>query len=98
MAKIDDDYISREVAIDTIDSLYFDTVDDHNRTKERIKRVPSADVRENVKGFWYALNKGDRGYSAGDFCCSICGKPNNTWIQKPNFCQNCGADMREETK
>ena len=27
MAKIDDDYISREVAIDTIDSLYFDAVD-----------------------------------------------------------------------
>ena len=36
------DLISRRAAIDAIDSLYFDTVDDHDRTKERIKRLPSA--------------------------------------------------------
>lgn len=36
------DLISRAAAIDAIDSLYFDTVDDHDRTKERIKRLPSA--------------------------------------------------------
>lgn len=37
------DYINRQVAIDEIDSLYFDTVDDHDRAKERIKRLPSAE-------------------------------------------------------
>ena len=59
--------------------------------------IPTADVRENVHGFWYALKKGDRGYSAGDFCCSVCKEPNYTWIPKPNFCPNCGADMRRES-
>ena len=61
-----------------------------------IAETPAADVRENVRGFWYALEKGDKGYSAGDFKCSICGEPNHTWIPKPNFCPNCGADMRGE--
>lgn len=36
------DPIDRQSAIDAIDSLYFDTVEDHDRTKERIKRLPSA--------------------------------------------------------
>ena len=36
------DLISRQVAIDAIDSLYFDTIDDHDRAKEKIKRLPSA--------------------------------------------------------
>ena len=36
------DLIDRQAVIDAVDSLYFDTVDDHDRTKERIKRLPSA--------------------------------------------------------
>lgn len=36
------DTIYRQEAIDAIDSLYFDTVDDHDRAKERIKRLASA--------------------------------------------------------
>lgn len=66
--------------------------------KHIIDETPTADVRENVRGFWYALEKGDRGYSAGDFKCSICGEPNHTWLPKPNFCPNCGADMRGENR
>ena len=61
---------------------------------KRIDDLPTADVRENVRGFWYALEKGDKGYSAGDFKCSICGEPNHTWLPKPNFCPNCGAAMK----
>ena len=87
------DYISREAAIECAKGHWYKP-----DIAKALEQLPPADVRENVKGFWYALNKGDRGYSAGDFCCSICGKPNNTWIPKPNFCQNCGADMREGTK
>lgn len=52
--------------------------------------------RTPEKGFWYALEKGEKGYSAGDFKCSICGMPNVTYKAKPNFCPNCGADMRGE--
>ena len=62
--------------------------------RQHIADEPAADVRENVRGFWYALEKGDRGYSAGDFKCSICGESNHTWLPKPNFCPNCGADLR----
>lgn len=35
------DAIDRQAAIDAIDSLYFDTIEDHDRTKERIKRLPT---------------------------------------------------------
>lgn len=63
---------------------------------ELLNQIQTADVRENVKGFWYALEKGNKGYSAGDFKCSICGEPNHTWIPKPNYCPNCGAEMRGE--
>lgn len=59
-----DDTISRRAAIDEIDSLYFDTVDDHDRTKERIKRLPSAqpDVPDiNVGDMISRLEKDDFG-------------------------------------
>ena len=67
-------------------------------TADKFGRLVEAQptIEEQKTGFWYALEKGDKGYSAGDFKCSVCGEPNHTWIPKPNFCQNCGADMRGE--
>ena len=43
------DAIDRQAVINAIDSLYFDTVDDHDRTKERIKRLPS--VQPTLYGY-----------------------------------------------
>ena len=66
--------------------------------KEILKRIddqPAAQP-ERKRGFWWAIEKGEKGYSAGNFRCSVCGKPNVSYIPKPNFCQNCGADMRGE--
>lgn len=51
---------------------------------------------ERKRGFWWAIEKGEKGYSAGNFRCSVCGEPNVSYIAKPNFCPNCGADMRGE--
>lgn len=51
----------------------------------RVNEMPSADVVERKRGRW--LNKGRK------ICCSECGRVN---FSKPNFCDECGADMREE--
>lgn len=59
---------------------------------DSIRALSSAEP-ERKKGFWYALEKGDKGYSASDFKCSVCGEPNHTWLTKPNYCPNCGAKM-----
>ena len=53
---------------------------------------PSTDVRENVGGRWIPIVKGELGYSAGDFRCSVCGKPNKTYCLTL-YCCNCGAIM-----
>lgn len=44
-------------------------------------------------GKWIPIEKGERGYSAGDFRCSVCGLPNRCY-SITDFCCNCGADMR----
>lgn len=96
------DLISRQDAIDALQERYklHDWDDDGEAKAEcgaiirEIYALPSA----QKMGFWYALEKGDKGYSAGDFKCSVCGEPNHTWLPKPNFCPNCGADMRGGTK
>lgn len=58
-----------------------------------IEKRPSANARENVKAHWAHLG-GD------EWCCTNCGNVINTegsW-EKPTkkFCDECGADMREE--
>lgn len=99
-----DDLISRQAAIDAIDSLYFDTFDDHDRTKERIKRLPAAQP-ERKKGKWEHI-----GFSKSyRFTCSVCGgtayyvsgscastrnKVRN--VCGYSYCPNCGADMRDD--
>lgn len=43
------DYIKREDAIENIDELYFSDKDDHDRTREAIKRLSAVDVVEADK-------------------------------------------------
>ena len=54
-----------------------------------VEGVPSV---ERKKGKWITIKKGERGYSAGDFRCSECGKP-NTCYHLTAYCPNCGARM-----
>lgn len=52
---------------------------------ERIKQMPTADVRDNVHGEWIRTLDPYR-----DIQCSFCGRPSDC---KYNYCPNCGADM-----
>lgn len=69
------------------------TVKDMGEAYAVIQGMPTV---ERKTGFWFALEKGDKGYSAGDFKCSVCGEPNHTWIPKPRYCPMCGARMGEQ--
>ena len=89
------DLISRQAAIDALERGAWGKEWDKTLAKAMIESVPSAQP-ERKKGFWYALEKGDKGYSAGDFKCSVCGEPNRCYVPKPHFCPSCGADMRGE--
>lgn len=46
-------------------------------------------------GIWIPIEKGEHGYSAGDFRCSVCQKPNRCY-SLTQFCANCGAKMGGE--
>lgn len=78
------DYIEREAAIEAAKKshFYFDL-------KPIIKSISAADVRPVVR----ATNKSKSG-----FLCSACsfGDFGGFNGYKPNFCPNCGADLREE--
>jgi hypothetical protein len=68
----------------------------HGVLKE-LATIPAADVRPVVRGKWVEeLHPNVRYYQ---YKCSICGKfsghDSEGWIWKPNFCPECGADMRE---
>lgn len=93
-------FISRQAAIDALTEwenvcTWDDWMNEH---KERIRAVsptdvviglPSADVRENVRGKWIDVDPyGDSGLA---FKCSECEKIS---IRDTNYCPNCGADMR----
>ena len=47
------------------------------------------------RGFWLTIERGERGYSAGDFKCSICGEPNHCY-KLTKYCASCGALMKQE--
>lgn len=48
-------------------------------------------------GKWIPIKRGENGYSAGDFRCSICKKA-NPCRHLTAYCPNCGARMDEERK
>lgn len=77
-------------------------IEDHRRDEvdcciEYVKRVPTVDAVERKRGRWIPIVKGERGYSAGDFRCSVCGDPCKCY-HLTNFCPNCGAEMRGESE
>ena len=63
---------------------------DMRKVIESVDDIPTADVRENIKGEWIV---GD-----DSLICPICGAHGED-IRSDftfNFCPNCGADMRGE--
>ncbi len=82
------DFISREAAIDMCD-------DDGDII--RIRNIPAADVRPVVRGKW----KHKPGHD-GEWLCGVCNHDlefiDGRTMGMPNFCPNCGADMREKAE
>lgn len=52
-----------------------------------IEEVPTADVKETVKGAWKLISAKDL-----TFYCSECGKITTT--DSDNYCPRCGAEMK----
>lgn len=76
------DVISRQAAIDSLHMhLMYRMGTDNNKKRldEWINNLPSAEP-ERKKGKWVDLK------------CDQCGQVD---MSKPNYCPNCGADMRE---
>ena len=92
------DYISREAALEVINGIdsYF---------SKYIEAIPAADVEERKTGHWIdaewvRINTGEKRKGRR---CSACGSGYfrydvsvNTVSDIPNYCPNCGADMRGE--
>ena len=57
--------------------------------KEDIDKIPTADVRENVRGEWHDGDCSCCGWSWRDIACD---SDLHNGLQS-NFCPNCGADM-----
>ena len=89
---------------DRPDKTYADGI---QRVMAFVDSLPSADVRENVRGNWIEKEVIDDRKDAKipqwqQAQCSICGKWNTTpymyYFDEFDFCPNCGADMRGEEK
>ena len=76
--------ITLESAIDYLHSIGW--MQEHDRT------LTESAQPERKKGKWIQIIKGEHGYSAGDFRCSVCEQP-NPCHHLTKFCPNCGARM-----
>ena len=91
-----DDLISRQAAIDALESGRLTKLIDAETAVNGLKELPSAETEPNT-GHWVS----QRG---GGYCCSECGRyaldeVDGNFIHvafKSNFCPYCGADMRGE--
>lgn len=99
-----DDLISRQAAIDAIVNTVSEIGLHDNSEVARygatfrqheiidiIECVPSAEP-ERKKGKWVLIHKGEKGYSYGDFKCSVCDRV-NTCYHLTEYCCHCGAEM-----
>ena len=71
-----------------------------NRLNKQIEEL-QANVRPVVYGHWISTKEAeDMGDIMKEFTCSVCGccEWDCTKSESFNFCPNCGADMREQSK
>ena len=85
------DYIPREAVLEFVEP------DARPFLAERINSIPAADVRPVVRGKW-EWNDNNGYYYCGN-CKAVSPREDQDgeYIDCPNFCPNCGADMREES-
>ena len=101
----DKDTVYRQAAIDALADYIHNvdkvmgtghlTADDCKDAAASVfEELPSVQT-ERKKGKWIPIIKGEHGYSAGDFECSICAQPNHCY-HLTNYCPNCGARMVDD--
>ena len=99
------DYISREAALNLIKELHAEAESPEAsealfEAHERTADLPAADVKPVVRGEWIGEHIRFVGW---DLKCPKCGEEPDYFISgfewevavPPNFCPNCGADMRK---
>lgn len=86
------DYISREAAIKAIMEHTGMTPIAKLAAETAICRVPAADVRPVVHGSWIVTDHGDYQLIECDQCHA---QMWNHQSELPNYCYECGADMRK---
>ena len=98
------DYIKRDAAKETMARfLGYGTIDEDMvcRFKIALDGIAAADVRPVARGKW--INKNSVFVTYGSAECSVCGertsgsKVDTGWgvdFEYPNFCPNCGAEMK----
>lgn len=92
MRPIDADLLKQSIPrtkMDEFENCRYCRLLDEEQVKDLIDAMPTADVRENVRGEWI-FPYGDKKYKR----CSACGKTFYSIPATSNFCPNCGADMR----
>ena len=89
-------YIDKKEAINALAKynvyMCVDEVESRYHAEKALESVEIANVRENVCGKWVVRDK--------KVFCTHCNKPQFKYIDigadwRPNFCPNCGADMRQ---
>lgn len=76
-----------------IEERYFHGGDEAYDKRRREAVRMAIEALERKRGIWMPIERGDKGYSAGDFICSCCGKPNKCY-SITDYCCSCGAKMR----
>lgn len=62
------------------------------RTKDILETLPAADVKYVIHSEW-EITEVDHAHGSKCYHCPECGE--DDWrYDEPNFCPNCGADMR----
>lgn len=73
------EYIDKEIAVKGLRMAH------DNDGADFVANIPSADVRENVRGRWIKLSRCDK--------CSVCGWETGRYGSVSKFCPDCGAQL-----
>lgn len=82
------EYIEREAVLEFVEP------DARPFLAERIKSIPTADVRPVVRGKWIPVIRYIENTVVG-WECSVCGFGIDISEDGFNYCPKCGADLRE---